>query len=247
LGDNVVRAKGGLPGERIEDGRIVRGGQGLWLRFSTPEGIEKIAQIRLFSNDQWDIRLVPGTYETPPVLIPQQKGLYTVWKEEAKNPLRFRWIPLDGPVGNPQEFPYTPDQQIESWTAGTDGSRFYAVVVDGDTLIGQASLKLLMGAMVSNVYNIEKVHKLNLRNVHATEPSLVHAKGQTEALLMNWIDEESTIARYTMMEDTVPQPRFSGIFPKGTKIQETMRGNERSFFLAKNKVEAQWNIYLCEL
>lgn len=246
LGDNVIRSKGLIKGEAIEDGRIVSAQQAYWLLYSTPDGAEKIIQVSFLPKNQLFLRAIPGSYEGSPVILPDPKGIFIVWKDETKPIFRFRWVPLSGPAAPPQTIALKIDQQIESWTAGTDNSRHFLVVVDGDTLIGQAQVKVLAGRFTLNSYIAERSQVIGLKNIHATEPVIGNKKGQAEAYLMNWIDEESTIARYKIGASSQQQPSYAGVFPKGTKIQETLKAGDQSFFIAKNKVDAQWNFYLCE-
>lgn len=246
MGDNVVRAKALLNGETMEDGKVFRSPNSEWVRFASSDGAEKIAQIQWLPKEQIRVRLIPGSYDSSSVLLGHPKGLFVVWKEDPSSTFRVRWIPSEGVVGAPQNVPFQLEQQVESWTAGLEGDRFYLVVVDGDTLIGDANLKVLAGKVDINGYNYEKISKYVLKNVHATEPVVVSRMGRPEVHLMNWIDEESTIARYKIGEKGVSAPSYAGVFPKGTKIQESLRGKDQSFFIAKNKIESQWNFYLCE-
>jgi hypothetical protein len=246
MGDNVVQSKTLLKGEKIDDGRIVRSVNSDWIRYTSPDGSDKIAQIQWLTKGQMGIRLVAGTYDSAAVLLAKSKGLFVLWKEEPANTFGLRWIPSDGVVGAPQQIQFQLDHQVESWTAGLDGDRIHLVVVDGDTLIGQAYLKVMTGKITLNTYNYNGIIKTVLKNVHATEPVVAKRKGQAEVHLMNWIDEESTIARYKIGENRLHTPSYAGVFPKGTKIQESIGGKEQSFFIAKNKIDSQWNFYLCE-
>jgi hypothetical protein len=252
--DNVVRGKTLLANESIEDGFIKSTKGGFWLQYEDRDNSDKLALIQLLAKDHLSVKRVPITLESKPTLVSARGGAYLVWRpDEPKAPLRYRWVSgigssgAGGQPGPVLNLPYRIQSQIESWTISSDLDQHMLVVVDGDTLIGQAqlvanSLQLDPGGAI-----LKNSKQLALKDTHTTEPLIVPGDKSPEILMINWIDEESTIARYNLKGQGITRPSYMGIFAKGTKMQwlykEPRTGT--AYFLIKNKIESEWNYSLC--
>src|SRR5690606_20573578 len=104
--------------------------------------------------------------------------------------------------------------QVESWNAAGHGGGYYLAVVDGDSLIGQSDLKVSFFNWNEGSAPVRWTKGTPLKDVHVTEPFFLASDRGLEAMVLKWIDEESTIARYKVAANGLGKPEYSGIFPK---------------------------------
>ena len=136
---------------------------------------------------------------------------------------------------------------VESWASTAANKRLYLATVQGDTLAGEAVINISEFSLGSNGFRLERSHKHMLNDVHVTEPRFLDGNRGVEILLMNWIDEESTIARYLGSPAGPNKPLYSGIFPKGTRIIASFSHEESDVLIARFRTGNQWNFQLCHL
>lgn len=249
--DNVVRGKALLASESIDDGFISSTQGGFWLQYEDNNS-EKVALIKTLPKDQIEIRRIPIAFDSKPILVSAPKGAFFVWRpDEPKALFKYRWVAsLEGGGGIPgpvSTLPYRIQSQIESWTFGKNKEQYLLVAVDGDTLIGQAQLVVNSIKFGPTGATLATSHQLRIKDTHTTEPVIAPASQTSEILMLNWIDEESTIARYKLNDQGIAKPSHMGIFAKGTKIQWISKdpNEDNVYFLTKNKSDTEWNYSLC--
>jgi hypothetical protein len=90
---------------------------------------------------------------------------------------------------------------------------------------------------------------VTLKDVHVSDPVFLASAKGLQVLTLNWVDDESTIARYVVAGGTVGKPVYSGIFPKGSRIVDAFAGNDPSdtFVMMRHKNDTNWIFQLCKL
>jgi hypothetical protein len=139
--------------------------------------------------------------------------------------------------------------QVESWSAAQFGGGTYLAFVDGDSMIGQADLKISYVNSVDGATAVKWTKASPLKDVHVTEPVFLASAKGLEVLLLNWIDEESTIARYMVAGGTVGKPAYSGIYPKGARIVDAFTGESPDdlYVVTRHRDDTRWAFNICEI
>lgn len=253
--DNLVRFKGALFSEAVVSGSVLAAGDVHWIVFKRDDGDYGVARLA-FVKDKGTLMPIAGlTYKDLPVLMaaPGDKGeaLVVAKEGDAKDdkPLKVRKLGSDGQAGNPLAVDMTIENGIESWTAAPYGTGYNLAIVDGDSLIGQAELKVAAFDWVDESVVTKWTKGIALRDVHVSDPVFLASAKGLQVLTLNWVDDESTIARYIVAGGTVGKPVYSGIFPKGSRIVDAFGGNDadETFAIMRHKDDTSWIFQLCRL
>jgi hypothetical protein len=138
--------------------------------------------------------------------------------------------------------------QIESYATYFNNSNFYIAYVDGDSLVGESSLKLLKAGIEGGSVAAKWTRQSSLRNVHVNEPVFVFSKKGLELLVLKWVDEESTIARYMVTADGLGKPTYAGVFKRGSRIMDAFSVDAgRAFAITRSKGSDNWDFLVCRL
>lgn len=252
--DNVVRYKGPLADTIIEDGGVDVAASGAWLTVRDQDGAQRLAYVDLSKPDKIESRVIPAATRTETLrVLPRPgkaDGVLALWREgETGQPFKARWVGMDGKVGEVVSLDFTVTSQVESWTAVGYGGGYYLAVVDGDSLIGQSELKIAHINWSDGSAQVRWTKASPLTDEHVTEPVFAVTERGLEALVLKWIDEESTIARYMVAGGTVGKPKYSGIFPKGSRIIEafTSADGDDLYVVTRNRGESGWVFRICEM
>ena len=138
--------------------------------------------------------------------------------------------------------------EIESYATYFNNSNFYIAYVDGDSLVGESSLKLLKAGIEGGSVAAKWTRQSSLRNVHVNEPVFVYSKKGLELLVLKWVDEESTIARYMVTADGLGKPTYAGVFKRGSRIMDAFSVEAgRAFAITRSKGSDNWDFLVCRL
>lgn len=252
VNDNVVRFKGALADVVVEEGRATSAPGGAWLNLVGEDGSHRIVFVDM--GQTMAVHPVPGATRNEPsrilVRATAPKGALLIWKEgETGQPLKAQWVSIDGKSDAAVNLPIPVTSQVESWTAIGHAGGYYLAVIDGDSLIGQSELKISYLNWETSGVQVRWTKSSVLQDEHVTEPVFLVSEKGLEALVLKWIDEESTIARYMVAASTVGKPEFSGIFQKGSRIMEAftdVEGNDR-FVVVRSRGESGWIFRVCEI
>jgi hypothetical protein len=185
--------------------------------------------------------------ETPKVSVLTKDGslvLVTV-ADRQKTGFEMTQLMPDGKVKGPDSIPLKAAYQIESFATVVSGNDLYLAFVDGDSLVGESSLKL---AKIGLGGGVKWTKSEPLKNVHVNEPVFVLSKKGMELLVLKWVDEESTIARYMVTPDGLGKPGYSGIFKRGSRIINAFGPDQgRIYTLTRSKGQKGWEFLLCRL
>jgi hypothetical protein len=247
---NLVQFKGELAPTTIASATLVPVETGAWVVYKKDDTDYALAYLDT-AKDKVALTPVAGvTFRDAPVLLPRgaDGSVVAMWKEgETGKPFKLRVIGPDAKPGETQGLDLAMTSQAESWAATVYQGTSYLAVVDGDSLIGQASLRVSAFGLAEGAPAIRWTKDAPLKDVHVTEPVFVEASGGLQVLLLKWVDEESTIARYMVAAGNLGQPSFSGIFPKGARIVEALGVDDDVVVLVRNREDERWAFRVCEL
>lgn len=251
LQNNVVKAKAELGGFNVVDGWTAVSQGGVYVAYKSEDNLYHLAFLAT-RGGKLALHIVDVTYKDRPAVLtlPSRPGALVVWKEgETGRPFRVAAAPEDGTIGAPMTLDIDVVSQTESWSATAQPGHDYLAFVDGDSLIGQAELKIAAFAWGDGAPHVQGTRTAPLKDVHVTEPVFLAGGKGLEVLLLNWIDEESTIARYMVAGSTLGKPVYSGVYPKGTRIVEAFTGDSPDdlYVLTRNRDDNRWAFQVCEL
>jgi hypothetical protein len=138
---------------------------------------------------------------------------------------------------------------VESWAATQYGTGYNLAMVDGDSLIGQAELNVTAFDWIDEAASTKWTKGVPLKDVHVSDPVFLASAKGLQVLTLNWVDDESTIARYIVAGGTLGKPVYSGIYPKGSRIVEAFAGDDASetYVIMRHKDDTNWIVQLCRL
>jgi hypothetical protein len=249
--DNVIRYEFDIGVGDVAEGSVEQHGGAAWILLQRDGG--DITLFRLgVSKGKFSGRNVGGSrWRDRPQIVPagSKGGVFAVSREGAG--FKVRHVAADGTLSSRVgSLDVKPQSEIESWAVGKarQGGSYYLAFVDGDSLVGLSSLKVAnFSAGDDGDANVNWTREAVLKDVHVGEPVFQEVAGQLEVLLLNWVDEESTIARYQVSPAGLGKPKFSGIFSKGSRISLGMEAKGDLYVVMRHKDDNQWAIQLCEL
>jgi hypothetical protein len=179
-----------------------------------------------------------------------RSGVLAVWRND-KGDRRFqvRHLGRDGAAGEPVVLPVKIEDDVESWSAAAYGQGFYLAYVEGDSLVGQAVLRVAYFNWRDGQPSVQWEKEDAIKDVHAGEPVFAAAEDGLELLLLNWVDDESTIARYQVSAGKLGPPSFSGVFERGARLTEAFSdaGGDDLFALMRYREDNKWTFKVCAL
>lgn len=252
--DNVVKFKGDLATVNVVEGTVAEAKGGLWIVFKSDENEYRVAFLDQRKPTAPVLKAVPGLKlaERPALVAAATRpGALLVWREgETGRPFKAQSLQEDVAEGSAVSLDVTVKDPVESWAVAQNSGSYYFAVVEGDSLVGQASLRLTRLGYSDGVFSAKGSWGTAIKDTHVSDPVFLASSKGLEVMLLNWVDEESTIARYLVPAgQTLGKPTYTGIFPKGTRIAHafTGQGADERFVITRHKDESQWSFNICEL
>jgi hypothetical protein len=251
--DNVVRHKSELGPTVVTDGTLVAAQGGAWATLRGEDGSFRMMWIALPSLDKITSRPVVGaSFAERPVVLPRAAkagGTVVVSREgnDAARPFGVRWVGMDGKAGDLVPLDLQIANQVESWSAFAYGGGYYMAVVDGDSLVGASELKVGHFEWNGATAPVRWVKGLPMRDEHVTEPVWTTGSKGLEVLVLKWIDEESTVARYQVAGGALGKPSYAGVFPKGSRIVDAFNDDGDVWTVIRSRSENGWTYRVCEM
>ena len=250
---NIVAYKGNFAAVNVIEGTTVRSQGGAWVVFKSDENEFRVAFIDLRKKDHFQAKVVPGLVfkERPQILaMAGRPGAVAVYKEgDIGRPFKTVTLSEAATAGPPVPLDISVAIQVESWSAVAVPGGDYLAFVDGDSLVGQADLRISHFNWTDSGVAVRWTKRAPLHDVHATRPVFIASRRGLEVLLLNWIDEESTIARYMVAGGNIGKPAFSGIFPKGSRIVDAFTGKSLDdiYVITRHRDDTRWAFQICEI
>ena len=253
LPGNIVKYKGDLGAFQVVEGNVTQAKGSLWLTVKSEDNIYHLLQIDTSKPGKLSSRaLAAPTFSEQPKLLGSQAGggVTVLWKEgDTGKPLRLQVLRADGSMDGAITLELQVASQAESWAATSHAGMIYLALIDGDTMIGQAEVKVAAVYQGSTGTGVKWIKAIQLRDTHAQEPVIVATSRGLEVLVLNWIDEESTIARYMVAGASIGKPTYSGVFQKGARILEAFAGPDQkdAFVVTRSRNDKRWAYQLCKI
>lgn len=250
--DNVVKFKGDLATVNVIEGSVVPSKGGLWVVFKSEENEYRVSFLDLRKPTAPALKASSVKLSDRPELIAQstRPGVVVAWKQgDAGKPFKAEQLSEDLGQGSASSLDIEVKDTVESWTAVQHAGAYYLAIVEGDSLVGQAALKISQISWGDGSPSVKALKPVEIRDIHVSDPVFLASSKGLEVLLLNWVDEESTIARYMVAGGMVGKPSYSGIFPKGTRVAHAFTGSDAGdrFVVTRHKSDNQWSFNICEL
>lgn len=254
VADNIVRFKVDLTnGIDVISGELTTMSDSTWLAFRRENGGHAILRFAAKGAGKISATTVSDvSFDEAPALIQDGsgQGILAIRSEhEARQPFWARSISQDGAASSEQRLEFSIASQLESWSVVNHEGRHYLAVIDGDSLIGQAQLRVAALKQEDERPMVAWIKDLPLKDVHVTEPVFLPTATGLQVLLLKWVDEESTIARYNLAGDNLSQPSYSGIFPKGARIVRAFAGadSDDAYVIVRHRDDTRWIFQICSI
>lgn len=188
--------------------------------------------------------------DSPKVNVSETDGTIVLTTVGDAKKAKFSVFTIDvtGKTSEAMAVPAKVTYQIESYTTYFDNENVYIAFVDGDSLVGESSLKVLKAGIESGSVSAKWTRQSSLRNVHVNEPVFVYSNKGLELLVLKWVDEESTIARYMVTADGLGKPTYAGVFKPGSRIMDAFSVDAgRAFAITRSKGSDDWEFLVCRI
>ncbi len=250
IGSKQNLAEYALPELEIIDGELIASRNGFWLLLKTAEN--KFTAIFVDTKkERPTMRHLPKqNWLNQPILIPSgaEPTALVAWHDDSLPPQTFTQIIRESGTMNPPSILPLVVTDLEAWAATARNQRLYVATVEGDTMVGDAQLKIASFQFGSSGFAPEITKKYPLVDVHTSGPRFLDGALGLELVLLNWIDEESTIARYLVSMSAGTKPRYSGVFPKGLRIiGQVTTDNKGDFVVTRHRTGLQWIFQQCHI
>lgn|GEM_PF-6542428 len=236
--------------QEILDGELISSRNGFWLLLKTSNHRSNAVFVAL-NNGRYTVHPISSqSWPNHPTLIPSgaEATALVVWLDDDSPPkIHTQALRESGSV-MPESILRNGIRDLEVYAATARDQRLYIGLVEGDTMVGEAHLRVNVFRLADTGFTLEKSVKFALNDVHTSAPLFLDASGGLELVLLNWIDEESTIARYQIGSLLGSKPRFSGVFSTGMRIMGHLASpTEGDFVVTRHRSGPQWTFQQCRI
>ncbi len=253
VSDNVVKFKADLAAFNAIEGSVTPSAGGYWVLFKSEENEYRIAFIDMRKPSAPALRSVANVSfkDKPQVVASAAKpGAIVVWLDGSTGkPFKAQQLTEEGVAGIATVWDVAVAAQVESWSVTQHAGSYYVAFVDGDSLVGQADLRISQLNWGDGAVAVRWTKNVPIRDIHVTEPVFLASSKGLEVLLLNWVDEESTIARYILAGGNIGKPAYSGVFRKGTRIVDAFTGKsaDETYVITRHRDDTRWGFQICEI
>lgn len=193
-----------------------------------------------------------------PTLLPLSKGnaivLWPTSSSKAASRLdsfMLRQLNRNGSHMKTSTLGISLSNQIESWSASSRSDGYYLAIVSGDSLIGNAQLKVARFAFTDGASEIKWLKTKSLLNENVADPYWSSGTSQSSLILPKWLDRESTLAKFRVTSDDVIAIGTNGIFAEAAALMGLIRNpnQDSSGFTAiiREKKDYLFEFSLCHI
>ncbi len=224
---------------------------GVWISYKNADQFVRFVFVDSRAGKDAKPVIAPLNFnEIPKVNILDSDGTIVLTTVADRQKTKFNVVTVDvsGKASTAMSIPTKVTYEIESFATYLRDGNFYLAYVDGDSLVGESSLKVTKAALEGGSLSVKWTRQSSLRNVHVTEPVFVNSKKGLELLVLKWVDEESTIARYMVTAEGIGKPTYAGVFKRGSRIMDAFSVDAgRAFAITRSKGTDNWEFLVCRL
>jgi hypothetical protein len=250
LANKETLAEKHMPNLEILDGKLVSSRNGFWLLLESSDHRTSAMFAGLGKGPPSLQSLDGASWVNQPTLVPSgaEPTALVIWQDDASQPRIHTQVVRESGTALPSVILPLETNDLEGWAATARNQRLYVALVEGDTMVGEAQLKITTFRFANSGFIAEKSTKFAINDVHTSAPLFLDGSEGLELVLLNWIDEESTIARYLVTSPQGSKPRFSGVFPKGLRIMgQLAAAGEGDFVVTRHRSGLQWIFQQCRI
>lgn len=232
----------------IKDAWLVENLPNSWLITHKDDNDAHVFLLR--TNPDISLSFVPGAvFKEPPIVLATYGLERAISLRFKQNKIIGRTLTMDRHPQEDFELDLSIKEEIESWTATGYRDDYFVSYVDGDSIVGRAELRLSRLRIDGGGAVTSDFPPATLKDVHVGQPVFVTTSTGLSLLLMQWMDDESTIARFDISHSGLEAPVYTGIFPKGGRIVATIADekDEDVFVVVRHKNNDEWSYQICEL
>ena len=251
---NIKSQRFSLKLKQVEEGSLLSDAHGQWLTLKGDDGRYHLFHLVHRGSGAMILRDLTFAIEEVPQITIHEVGAFVMWRDDKLlGRLMGQWFVQGEKASGESQGRFQMDLQgsdpIESWNVARTSAGTFVAVVDGDSLLGEAKLKVAKLDLSSKVDGFSWIGQVDLRDIHVTEPRITETPEGTEVLLLNWVDEESTIARYIVNAEKISKPLFSGLFSRGTRLIESFKSAKSGqiWVLTRHRNDTRWLYQICGL
>lgn len=141
-------------------------------------------------------------------------------------------------------------KSIESWTVIDHLGGYFLAWVEGDSVVGQAELKVASLVWEGEAPKSLWVKSVPLVDVHVSEPVFLSHGGTLDVALPRWTGGATTIGVYRVGAESLIPHKSLGLFPRGARLMEAFvqRQGEDVFTIMRSpNKEKRWQFEICHL
>ncbi len=258
---NVVAYSGVQFAQPLAAARLIGGTAGLWLTFKPADSgrsVEETPAQVIFMKpgvkgglQRQDFKV---SFNDFPAVLPKAGTgeAVALWHDTSDGAPKFKVAKLreDGSMSAVAVLAVPVNHAVESWSAVAAGAHSFLAYVDGDSMVGQASIKIAKISWDENLPVVNWVRTRSLSDIHVGDPVWVAAADKAAYVLIpQWVDEENTVASYRVGPDDIEGMAVSGVFPKGTRVESGFYDAKKSrvYAFLRQKASVGWRYDLCHL
>lgn len=186
-----------------------------------------LSYIKFISNDS--LKRIPirnlSIYGSPKI-IPGSlgKNALVIWMEEKKrnsgNKYLFKYLEVysNGTKSPIRQLSYIPIDGVESFKLIKTRNSIFLATVEGDSLLGEAKVKISKILWNSSYLNISWTKEIDLEGDHVSDPIFTANGNAVYLFLPKWVDEMVSISRYDVGEENILQKGTFGRYSEGTAV-----------------------------
>lgn len=248
---NVVSSEVSLKASEITEAKISVDKNGIWIVSN-----EEKLNVSYLSNDNG--KYLPRSFNVDlPLeskLFPYPDGNATVlsFSGGENRMIQSMQLKSNGQISKSVSFQLKGQSDgIESWDGFHNQSGSYLIYVSGDSVVGEGKLHITKYKenYVGGEADWEKI--LDLKGLHMSSPIMVTNQKDSDkyALILKWLDGESTLGVYKLGEQGFEKEQNLGVFKKGSALIDAFAFGEESviYSIIRNKSGKNWEYSLCEV
>ncbi len=196
-------------------------------------------------------------FENLPILIAKQEKesivgiMQNLERSKKENEISFKLKEIDvvGNIKNQFSASWEGAQTLETRTANYFNDQYVFAFIEGDSLVGSASLKFGVLQNKENGGSIQLVATKTLEHEHIADPNWVSMNGKLHLLIPKWVDEETTVASYSFDGKNIVDEKNHGIFPTGTSLQGVFYDEvtKKIYITIRYRSNSRWQYDVCGL